>query len=375
MFGAPPTMAFVRSTASPMRLGRFLGAPIYVTWSWLLFVAVIVPLYTRQLQTWLDTASAIALSVLLALMWGLSVLLHELGHVAAARALRYDVERVEIGFLGGATTIRGGDDSPRSELFVAAAGPVVSLALGLPGAISLLTGNGPGFGQDGVPGMLLSAITLANLAIGVFNLLPGLPLDGGRVAVAVLWKLTGNQYKATIIASYIGQAISAALALYALWWVMSSTEPARQIPWVLAIAIMSASLWAMAAASRDAAVKEAGLANRPLVDLLTATQTLDGDDPAAVAGSAETSLVLVRTKNGLAYADPTIAATSSGTMAENSTALEPHRRLPEDASCLDLLRALRTHDDPWYVVVAADGVPLGVVGAQTLIDQPVALAE
>lgn len=358
-----------------MRLGRFLGAPIYVTWSWLLFVLVIVPLYTRQLQDWLGAASAIALSVLLALMWGLSVLLHELGHVAAAKALRFDVERVEIGFLGGATTVRSEQDSPRSELYVAAAGPAVSLALGLPGGISLLAGHGAGFGLDGVPGMLVSAITLANLAIGAFNLLPGLPLDGGRVAVAVLWKVTRNQYKATIIASYLGQAISAALALYALWRVMTSPQPAHQIPWVLAIAIMSASLWAMAASSRDAAIKEANLASRRLVDLLTPAETLDGSEPTAAAGSAGTSLVLVRSDRGLAYADRALAAAASGTLAEHATALEPHRQLPEDATCLDLLHALREHADPWYVVVAADGTPLGVVGAQALAEQPVALTE
>lgn len=358
-----------------MRLGQFLGAPIYVTWSWLLFVLVIVPLYTRQLQAWLGTASAIALSVLLALMWGLSVLLHELGHVAAAKALKFDVERVEIGFLGGATTVRGEDDSPRSELLVAAAGPAVSLTLGLPGGISLLTGNGPGFGLDGVPGMLISAITLANLAIGVFNLLPGLPLDGGRVAVAVLWKVTGNQYRAAVIASYLGQAISAALALYALWRVMTSTQPTREIPWVLAIAIMSASLWAMAAASRDAAVKESNLASRQVVDQLTLTDVLDGNEPAVVASAASTPLVLVRTEAGLAYADRAVAAATGGSLAEVATLLEPHRQLPEDASCLDLLHALREHGDPWYVVIAADGLPLGVVGAQALSEEPVALAE
>lgn len=358
-----------------MRLGRFLGVPLYVTWSWLLFVAVIVPLYTRQLQGWLGTASAVALSVVFALMWGLSVLLHELGHVAAARGLRYEVERVEIGFLGGATTVRGGDDSPRAEFYVAAAGPAVSLALGLPGAVSLLTGHGPGFGLDGVAGMLVSAITLANLAIGLFNLLPGLPLDGGRVAVALLWRATGNPFRAAIIASYLGQVISAALACYALWWILAAQQPLRQIPWVLALAIMSASLWAMAAGSRQDALKEARLAERPLVDRLTPAQTLDGSRPAADAGAAGGSIVLVRTSGGLAYADAAVAAAAGGTLAEHSTTLEPHRRLGEDASCLDLLRALREHDDPWYVVVAADGMPLGVVGAQALAEEPVALTE
>ncbi|MFV0534371.1 MAG: site-2 protease family protein [Cumulibacter sp.] len=365
----------MRFSLPPLPLGRFLGAPIYVTASWFLFVLVIVPLYARQLQSWLGTAQAIALGAVMALMWGLSVLLHEFGHVAAARAMHFDVERVELGFMGGATTVRSEDDSPRSELVVSAAGPAVSLAIGLPGAISLITGNGPGFGVDGAWGMLLSAITLANLAIGVFNLLPGLPLDGGRVAVAVLWKATGNQHKATIMASYFGQVISAALAAYALWRVLSSTQPSREIPWVLAIAIMSASLWAMATASRDNAIKEARLAGQPLYERLMPVPVLDGREPAASASIVPDALVLVRTDDGLAYADRAVVSSATGTLADHATLLPEHRLLAEDASCLDLLHAIRRHEAPWFVVLAADDVPLGIVGAQALVGEPVALTE
>lgn len=358
-----------------MRLGTFLGAPIFVTWSWLLFVLVIVPLYTRQMQSWLGTGPAIALSVLLALMWGASVLLHELGHVAAARSMRFEVERVEIGFLGGATTIRSADDSPRSELLVAAAGPAVSLALGLPGAVSLITGNGLAFGLTGVAGMLVSAITLANLAIGVFNLLPGLPLDGGRVAVAVLWKLTGDQPRAVRIAAYLGQSIAVLLAGYAMYRVMVSTNPMREIPWVLALAIMSATLWGMAASSRQAAQREAALAARPVVDHLTPVATFSGALPASFAAGSDTPIILVRTEHGLGYADRAVAAAAGGSLSEAATPLSEHRLLDEDASCLDLLYRLREHGEPWLAVLAADGTPLGIVGAQALAQQPVALSE
>ena len=360
-------MAGVLSGTRPMRLARFLGAPIYITWSWLLFVAIIVPLYTRRLESWFGTGQAIALSLALALMWGLSVLLHELGHVAAARANGCRVERVEIGFLGGATTVVGEDDSPGREFAIAAAGPAVSLALGVPGGIGMLTGNVTNLGFSGVPGLFISAITLANLAIAAFNLLPGLPLDGGRVAVAILWRVTGNRQRATVIASYVGQLIAAAVAVYAVSRVIGAAQPAREIPWVLALAVMSASLWSMAHRAREVAVREGELAGSPLADHLTPVDVLDGSWPASALHDAATPLVLVRSPDGLAYADRTVATATR--VIDAARPLAAHRILPESASRLDLLNAIRSHDDPWYVVVAADGTPLGIVGASALADR------
>lgn len=351
-----------------MLVARFLGAPIHITWSWLLFVAVIVPLYTRSLDDWLPTGTAVGVSVALALMWGISVLLHELGHVVAAKAAGCEVERVEIAFLGGATTVRGDDDSAGRELAIAAAGPAVSLALGLPGGISMLAGSGPGMGLDGIPGMFVSAITIANLAIAAFNMLPGLPLDGGRVAMALLWRTTGSKLRGTVITSYIGQAIAIALAGYALWWVASAFDPAREIPWVIALSIMSASLWSMAQRSRAAARREHELAATPLTDRLMHIDVLDGGLPSSALSSAATPLVLIRTPGGLGYADRS-AVVGAGTLAQAATPLPPHRMLTESASRLDLLEAIQDHGDPWYVVVAADGTPLGIVGAGALADR------
>ncbi len=351
-----------------MLIARFLGAPIHITWSWLLFVAVIVPLYTRRLDDWLPSGTAIGVSIGLALMWGVSVLLHELGHVVAAKATGCEVDRVEIGFLGGATTVRGDDDSAGRELIIAATGPLVSLGLGLPGGISLLAGNGSNLGLPGIPGMFVSAITIANLAIAAFNLLPGLPLDGGRVAMALIWRATGNRLRAVVIASYIGEAIAIALVGYALWRVGRAFDPSREIPWVIALAIMSASLWSMARRSRQRAHREHELASSPLTDHLVPIDVLDGRLPASALSGAMTPLVLVRLKDGLGYADRG-APPGTGSLAQLSTPLPPNRVLGEAASRLDLLEALQDGAAPWYVVAAADGTPLGIVGASALSDR------
>ena len=359
-------MALVPAPA--LRVARFLGAPIYITWSWLLFVAVIVPLYTQRLNDWLSPGAAIGTAFALALMWGLSVLLHELGHVAAARLTGCEVERVEVGFLGGATIIHSADDSPGRELAVAAAGPAVSIALGVPGGIGMLTGTGASLGLDGIPGMFVSAVTLANLAIAAFNLLPGLPLDGGRVAVAILWRAIGDRNRATAIASYVGQAIAVVIAGYAASRVIRTPNPASEIPWVVILAVMSASLWSMAVRSRQEAHRDSALAGQLVVERLTPIDVLDGDLPAAALTTASTPFVLVQTARGLGYVDRS-AASAEATVGELATVLPPHRVLGESATLLELRTAIREHGDAWYAVVAADGMPLGIAGAQALAAQ------
>jgi len=145
-----------------------------------------------------------------------STILHELGHSLVARARGVTVSSITLVFFGGSSDIRRSDERPLDELLIAVAGPGVSLlfALTMVGIRMALPPLGTSWTADPLPLMIfLESIILLNLWLAGFNLLPTLPLDGGRALRGLLWLGTGDYRKATRIASIVGQTIAAALFL------------------------------------------------------------------------------------------------------------------------------------------------------------------
>lgn len=170
-------------------VGRFFGVPLYFAPSWILIAALITATYggvvydavdglTRSVSYLVALAFAVALA--------LCVLLHELGHVGVSLALGRPVRRVVIFLLGGISEIEGDLERPRDELLVALAGPLVSLAVA-GGSWLGYEATSPG----GIAEVFWFLLLWSNLIVAVFNLLPGLPLDGGRVLRAVIWEPPG----------------------------------------------------------------------------------------------------------------------------------------------------------------------------------------
>src|SRR5262249_46641006 len=144
-----------------------------------------------------------------------SVLVHELSHSVVARGFGLPVRRILLYPLGGFSEIEREPPTPGREFLVSAAGPAVSLALAA-GGYALYRGGNP----HGVLRVLLFQLIVANVLVGIFNLLPGLPLDGGRMLRAGVWKLTGRPGQATVVAAWAGRVLAVAvlvipLALYA----------------------------------------------------------------------------------------------------------------------------------------------------------------
>ena len=132
-----------------------------------------------------------------------SVLVHELAHVAAARAYGMRVESVTLHLLGGETAIAGESRRPAQELWIAIVGPLTSAAIGL--VCFALADDG-----------LVRAIGLVNLLVAAFNMIPGLPLDGGRVLRAVIWAITGREVVGIRVAGWIGRAAAVAVLVWAI---------------------------------------------------------------------------------------------------------------------------------------------------------------
>ncbi len=186
-------------------LGEIRGIRIEIHYTWLIvFVLVAWSLAAGvfpRLVPGLSGGGYVTLGAVGTLLLFGSVLLHELSHSLVAQRLGYRVRSITLFIFGGVAAMEGEARRAGDELLIAAAGPVMSLVLA-----ALFFGLGLGT-ADPATGALFGYSAYANLALAVFNLLPGFPLDGGRIFRAVLWLAWGDFYRATDVASLVGQGI------------------------------------------------------------------------------------------------------------------------------------------------------------------------
>ena len=204
---------------SGFKVGRIFGINIHIDWSWI-FIFLLVTwnlagaVFPALHPEW-DTATNIALGVAASLLFFLSILMHELAHSVVAKARGLPVRRITLFFFGGVSNIEREPPSPKTEFLMAIVGPLTSILLGI-GFIWLGTQNIPAMttglddpmqllrGLDPLSTMLLWLGPI-NILIGAFNLIPGFPLDGGRILRSILWASMDNFRRATRWATTIGQ--------------------------------------------------------------------------------------------------------------------------------------------------------------------------
>lgn len=188
-----------------LRVGELFGIPFYVNASWFLVLSLITWNYGSGLSSAFPALTGITpwlLGLVTALLLFSSVLAHELGHSFAAIRQGIKVNSITLFLFGGLAALEKEPKTPSGIFKVAIAGPIVSLALS-----ALLFIVGSALSLSGPTGAIAILLVYINLALGVFNLLPGLPLDGGNVLKAVVWKITGNPHQGTAFASRAGQMI------------------------------------------------------------------------------------------------------------------------------------------------------------------------
>jgi Zn-dependent protease/CBS domain-containing protein len=192
------------------RLGKVFGVEIGIHYSWFLIAAVVLFSLSGYFQSVNEEWGVVIVwgfSILTTLLFFVTLVLHELSHALVARRRGLPVRNITLFALGGVAQIEREADSPTTEFLVGIAGPVTSLIIGLISIfLSLLIG-------------LLDLVTLPlqsvflflgaiNIALAIFNMIPGFPLDGGRVLRAIVWWLTGNESKSTRIAARGGQLVA-----------------------------------------------------------------------------------------------------------------------------------------------------------------------
>ncbi|MFE0457122.1 site-2 protease family protein [Streptomyces sp. NPDC058914] len=206
--GRPPHRA--PEPRGGLLMGRPFGVPVYVAPSWFLVAALITWVFGGQLDRVLPElgAARYLVSLFFAVAFYASVLVHELAHTVAALRFKLPVRRIQLQFFGGVSEIEKEAETPGREFWLAFVGPLLSLVLA--GLFYLaLQPVEPGT----VPGVLLAGLMISNLIVAVFNLLPGLPLDGGRMLRAVVWKITGKPMSGTVAAAWVGRALAVSVLI------------------------------------------------------------------------------------------------------------------------------------------------------------------
>ena len=214
------------------RLVRLFGIDVRIHVSWVLIFGLVfynlwAEIFPQQYPFWSDQKRLIV-SAVTALLFFCSILAHELSHSLVARRFKMKVSSITLFLLGGVANLRQEPPSAKSEFFMAAAGPGMSLAIGL-------IGLGVATAIDGAQLYTLQTVSavagylgLINLALAAFNMLPGFPLDGGRVLRSLIWWIRRDRAKATQIAARGGQLVAGLFVIWAfvqlsdgsngLWW-------------------------------------------------------------------------------------------------------------------------------------------------------------
>lgn len=186
-----------------IRIGRIFGVQIGLHPSW--FVIALIVTYTLAAGelpgTYPGWGAGLywAVGAFITLLFFASVLAHELSHAVLARRLGLRVRDITLFIFGGAASLEGDPKRPRDEALIAAAGPVTSLLIGI-----ALWGIDVAIGQRQLAA-IIGWLGFINITLGLFNLIPGFPMDGGRILRAILWKVRGDRYAATRSAAAVGR--------------------------------------------------------------------------------------------------------------------------------------------------------------------------
>ena len=192
---------------SQIKLGSVLGIRIGLHYSWFLIAfLIVISLYGQFRIThseW-SASGTLALAVITGILFFVSLLTHELAHSLLAKSRGVPVREITLFALGGVSQIQRGATSAKTEFWIAFVGPLTSAGLGL-----ICRAVGRSAALESTPlGVMLAWLGYINLALAVFNMIPGYPLDGGRVLRAAIWWATGNMYRATRWAARIGQVVA-----------------------------------------------------------------------------------------------------------------------------------------------------------------------
>ncbi|MEV1332503.1 site-2 protease family protein [Micromonospora costi] len=347
-----------------LTVGRIFGVPLHLNGSMLLLSALVAVLYAEfaRHQLALPQLGGYVIGVGFVVSLLGSVLLHELGHALTARRYGIGVRGITLELLGGYTEMDRDAPTPRVDLLVSLAGPAVSAVLGVLAVAATLA-----LPDRTVANQLAFQLAVSNVIVAVFNILPGLPLDGGRALRAAVWALTSDRHRGTEVAGWIGRAVAAGTALLVAALTLTRHLSPLALPLMLLVAF---TLWRGAGQS----IRYARISRRfPLIDLSrlarpvwpvpTGTPLAEAQRRGDEAGPVG-AVLLVTDGAGrpLALVDPVAAAAVPAERrpwlavdaVSRSLAALPALPLGTDGEAV--MEAVQTHPGAQYVVTAGEDV-------------------
>ncbi|MBS2961621.1 site-2 protease family protein [Actinocrinis puniceicyclus] len=371
-----------RPSGGGLAMGRPFGIPIVVSPTWFLIAAFITFYFGEQFKnTRLGDRvgeGRYLVAFGFAVLLYLSVLLHELAHSVVAKHFGLPVRRIVIYFLGGVSEIEREPESPGQEFAVAIAGPALSFTLA--GAFWGIWEALPSTSDDTPTALmvviyLVSAVWTANLVVGVFNMLPGLPLDGGRVLRSAVWAVTKKPMNGTVAAAWAGRGLAVFVLLFSIWQGRGQSGTGADLYTIMWAAFIASFIWIGASQSLTVARLRDRIPRLQVRALTRRAIPVNADMPlaealrrAAAAGARAVIVVDHAGKPTAIVHEASVTATPPERhpwvqVGALSRALRPGMTLTTDLSGERLLAALRAAPAPEYLVTEPGGSIYGVLAA------------
>lgn len=364
-----------------IRVGRILGIPIRLDLSFFFVFALLVFLIATQILPddldGLGGAERWLYGVVAGIVYFVSLLIHELAHSLVAKRYGMEVSSITLFFFGGVSLIREDSQRPGQEFWIAVVGPLASLVLGV-GFILIALLALP---EETTLNRVVFALGVLNCFLAAFNMLPGFPLDGGRVMRSLIWRLTGSRHRATRASARMGQLLGAVMIVYGVGGLLTDAavfDSGFNSIWVALIGFL---LVTQAAQGVKAAELERDLADLRVGELMLrppVARTAEADLPVRILAPSRAQLdqqdVFIVSEDGTAIG---IASAVQILLLDEERYLNDRLRdimleagkvqpLEPDSGADEALRRLQK-EHTFVLPVVERGRLLGVVGLEQIL--------